>query len=82
MVLANENTEYYKVLGIEREATGREVRKAFRKLSVQYHPDKNPGDEEAADKYMQITEAYEVLSDSNKRQIYDNYGIDGLKNND
>ena len=71
--------DYYDVLGVSESASSGEVKKAYRKLAMKYHPDRNPGDKEAEDKFKQSTEAYEVLSDSNKRQIYDPYGFDGLK---
>ncbi len=67
------------VLGISKEATETEIKKAFRKMSLKYHPDKNPNDEEAAKKYAEITNAYEVLSDVEKRGIYDLDGLKGLK---
>jgi len=71
--------DYYDVLGVSGSASSDEVKKAYRKLAMKYHPDRNPGDKEAEDKFKQSTEAYEVLSDSQKRQIYDTYGFDGLK---
>jgi len=66
--------DYYKVLGVDRNATEREVKQAYRKLARQYHPDVNPGDKSAEEKFKQINEAYEVLSDKDKRQKYDKYG--------
>jgi len=71
--------DYYEVLGVSESASSDEVKKAYRKLAMKHHPDRNPGDKEAEDKFKQSTEAYEVLSDSQKRQIYDTYGFDGLK---
>ena len=62
-----------------RSASSGEIKKAYRKLAMKFHPDRNPGDKEAEEKFKQATEAYEVLSDSNKRQIYDTYGFEGLK---
>ena len=71
--------DYYEVLGVDRNASDDEIKKAYRKLAVQYHPDKNPGDKEAEEKFKAAAQAYEVLSDKNKREIYDRYGADGLK---
>ena len=71
--------DYYEVLGVSRSASAGEVKKAYRQLAMKYHPDRNPDDREAEEKFKQATEAYEVLSDSNKRQIYDTYGAEGLK---
>jgi curved DNA-binding protein len=66
--------DYYKVLGVERKASEKDIRKAFRKLARKYHPDVNPGDADAEDKFKQINEAYEVLSDAEKRRKYDQLG--------
>ena len=71
--------DYYDILGVERGAAEDEIKKAYRKLAVKYHPDKNPGDKAAEESFKVATEAYEVLKDSQKRQIYDNYGHDGLR---
>ena len=68
------NQDYYKVLGVSREASDEEIRKAYKKLARQYHPDVKPGDKEAAEKFKQIQEAYEVLGDPEKREQYDRYG--------
>lgn len=70
--------DYYEVLGIERTASNVEVATAYRKLAVKYHPDKNPGDEDAIERFKEAAEAFEVLSDSNKRARYDRYGHAGL----
>lgn len=72
-------TDYYEVLGLGPDAGPDEIKKAFRKLSRQYHPDKNPGDDEAKQKYLEVTKAHDILSDSNKRQTYDIYGEEGLE---
>ena len=66
--------DYYEVLGVSREATQEEVKKAYRKRALQFHPDRNPGDKEAEKKFKEISEAYEVLSDEGKRRTYDRYG--------
>src|SRR3990167_7322937 len=71
--------DYYDTLGVARGASQEEIKKAYRKLAVKYHPDKNPGDASAEKKFKEISEAYEVLSDDKKRQIYDQYGADALK---
>ncbi len=70
--------DYYEVLGVQKTATKDEIKKGYRKLAIQYHPDRNPGDKEAENKFKEATEAYEVLSDDKKRQIYDQYGFAGL----
>lgn len=66
--------DYYKILGVERKASADDVRKAYRKLAMQFHPDKNPGDKKAEDKFKEINEAYQVLSDDEKRARYDQLG--------
>ena len=70
--------DYYEVLGVERGADHDTIKKAYRKLAVQYHPDRNPGNKEAEEKFKEATEAYEVLSDEKKKSIYDQYGFAGL----
>jgi molecular chaperone DnaJ len=70
--------DYYETLGIDRNASRDEIKKAYRKLAFKYHPDKNPGDKEAEEKFKEATEAYEVLTDSEKRSLYDQYGHAGL----
>eukprot|EP01100_Stratorugosa_tubuloviscum_P009217 TRINITY_DN3849_c0_g1_i1.p1 TRINITY_DN3849_c0_g1~~TRINITY_DN3849_c0_g1_i1.p1 ORF type:complete len:372 (-),score=134.38 TRINITY_DN3849_c0_g1_i1:124-1239(-) len=71
--------DYYQILGVPRDASQRQIKKAYRDLSLKYHPDKNPGNKEASDKFIEIAGAYEVLSDSEKRRVYDQHGEDGLK---
>jgi molecular chaperone DnaJ len=66
--------DYYEVLGVERTATDEEIKKSYRKLAVKYHPDKNPGDKTAEEKFKELGEAYEALSDQQKRAAYDQYG--------
>lgn len=66
--------DYYKILGVERSASEQEIKKAYRKLAMKYHPDKNPGDKAAEDKFKDINEAYQVLSDPKKRSRYDQLG--------
>jgi molecular chaperone DnaJ len=71
--------DYYEVLEVQRTATGEEIKKSYRKLALQYHPDRNPGNHEAEDKFKEAAEAYEVLSDAEKRQLYDRFGHAGLQ---
>lgn len=71
--------DYYKILGLDRSASERDIKRAYRKLSKKYHPDKNPGDETAQKKFVDIAEAYEVLSSPTTRKIYDQYGHEGLE---
>ncbi|HSB02204.1 MAG TPA: J domain-containing protein [Anaerolineales bacterium] len=68
--------DYYKVLGVERNASEDDIRKAYRKLAMQYHPDRNPNDKQAEERFKEINEAYQVLSDSQKRTHYDQLGSD------
>jgi molecular chaperone DnaJ len=72
---------YYEVLGVERTASGTEIAASYRKLAVQYHPDKNPGDEECLARFKECSEAFEVLHDSEKRSRYDRYGHAGVNGN-
>ncbi len=71
--------DYYDILEIAHAATAEEIKKAYRKKALQYHPDKNPGDAQAEKRFKEISEAYEVLSDEKKRQIYDRHGKEGLQ---
>lgn len=70
--------DYYKILGIDKNANDMEVKKAYKRLAMKYHPDRNPGDKKAEEHFKKVGEAYEVLSDPNKRQIYDQYGHSGF----
>jgi molecular chaperone DnaJ len=71
--------DYYEVLGIQKSASKDDIKKAYRKLAIQYHPDKNPGNKEAEEKFKEATEAYEVLSDEQKRPAYDQFGFAGVE---
>ena len=70
----SEETDYYELLEVSRDASGDEIKKSFRRLAMKYHPDRNPGNKEAEQKFKQINEAYEVLKDEQKRAAYDRYG--------
>ncbi len=72
------NRDYYDILGVSRDSDEDEIKKAYRRLALKYHPDKNPGEEEAEEMFKEAAEAYEVLRDREKRRIYDLYGHDGL----
>jgi len=71
--------DYYEVLGISRNATKDDIKKAYRKLAIQFHPDRNAGDRNAEERFKEATEAYEVLSDEKKRQAYDQFGFAGVE---
>jgi len=73
-----EYKDYYQVLGVSRDATQEQIKRAYRKLAVRYHPDKNPGDKAAEERFKQINEAYAVLSDPEKRKQYDAFGAEGF----
>jgi len=73
-----EKRDYYEVLGVDRSAGEADIKSAYRKMAMKYHPDRNPGDAEAENKFKEATEAYEVLKDRNKRQQYDQFGHAGL----
>ena len=73
-----EKRDYYEVLGVEKTATADQIKKAYRKKAIQYHPDKNPGNKEAEEKFKEAAEAYEVLSDPDKRARYDQFGHAGM----
>ena len=71
--------DYYEVLEVEKTASVEEIKKAYRKKAIQYHPDKNPGDKEAEEKFKEAAEAYEVLSNADKRARYDQFGHAGME---
>ena len=71
--------DYYEVLGVQKKATKDEIKKAYRKLAIQYHPDKNPGNKEAEEKFKEATEAYEILGDDQKKAAYDQFGFAGVE---
>jgi molecular chaperone DnaJ len=71
--------DYYDILGLSKSASPTEVKKAYRKLALKYHPDKNPDDDVAEDKFKEAAEAYEILSDDNKKQQYDRFGHAGMR---
>ncbi len=73
-----EEKDYYKILGVERSATADEIKSAYKKMAIKYHPDRNPGDKEAEEKFKQAAEAYDVLRDPDRRSRYDQFGAAGV----
>ena len=79
--MAENKRDYYEVLGVEKSASADEIKKAYRKKAMQFHPDRNPGDKTAEEKFKEVGEAYEVLSDADKRSRYDQFGFQGVDPN-
>ncbi len=77
--MAGTKRDYYEILGVSKTANESELKSAYRKLALQFHPDRNPNNKEAEEKFKEISEAYEVLADPQKRELYDRYGHDGLR---
>src|SRR5918993_1823038 len=73
--------DYYEILGVNKGAATEDIKKAYRKVAMQYHPDRNPGDKAAEEKFKEAAEAYEILSDQEKRSQYDRYGHAGVSSN-
>src|SRR6187551_1213288 len=71
--------DYYEILGVNKTASADEIKKAYRKVAMQFHPDRNPGDKSAEEKFKEAAEAYEVLSDQDKRAQYDRFGHAGVR---
>ncbi|KAJ2708284.1 DnaJ- protein scj1 [Coemansia sp. IMI 203386] len=79
-LVAAAGKDYYKILDVSRDASQQEIKRQYKTLSRKHHPDKNPGDEKAHERFIELAQAYEVLSDDEKREIYNRYGEEGLKN--
>ena len=79
--MAENKRDYYEVLGVEKGASAEEIKKSYRKKAMKDHPDRNPGDKEAEEKFKELGEAYEVLSDDDKRSRYDQFGFAGVDPN-
>ncbi|MCO4757530.1 MAG: DnaJ domain-containing protein, partial [Oceanospirillaceae bacterium] len=73
--------DYYEVLGVDKNASDRDIKKAFRRMAMKYHPDRNPDDKESEENFKEVNEAYEVLSDAQKKAAYDQYGHAGVNPN-
>jgi len=71
--------EYYEVLGVRRDSSSEEIKNAFRQMALKYHPDRNPGNKEAEERFKEAAEAYSVLADQDKKSVYDRFGLDGLR---
>lgn len=76
--MAPNNHDYYRILGVSRDASPEEIKKKYRQVAMKYHPDRNPGDKEAEERFKEAAEAYEVLRDPEKRRLYDRYGHEGV----
>src|SRR3974377_438078 len=73
--MATKQQDYYETLGVKREASSEDIRKAYRRLARKHHPDLNPGDKAAGERFKKVQEAYDILSDPKKKQMYDQYGF-------
>ncbi|ACC98849.1 Chaperone protein DnaJ [Elusimicrobium minutum Pei191] len=78
--MAKQKEDYYKILEVTRNATSVEIKSSYRRMAMKYHPDRNPGNKEAEERFKEVNEAFSILSDPQKKQVYDNYGHDGLNN--